>query len=92
MILAAAVALFASGKFEFDHIALAVLAVLSFSELVPVEELFQGFSNKAVITIASVYVISGGIARTGVAYFVGQRIGRFARRNEAARTGKRVRL
>ena len=86
-ILAVAVALFASGRFEFDHVALAVLATLFFTGLVPIDELFQGFSNKAIVTIASVYVISGGIARTGVAYFIGQRIGGLARKNEAALIG-----
>ena len=81
-ILAIAVALFASGRFEFDHIVLGVLVALYFGHLVTVEELFRGFSNRAVITIASVYVISAGVARTGVAYSVGQQIGRMAGNSE----------
>jgi di/tricarboxylate transporter len=84
LILAVAVALFASGKFEFDHIVLGVLVALYFGRLVTVDDLFRGFSNRAVITIASVYVISAGVARTGVAYAVGQQIGRLAGNSEAA--------
>ncbi len=87
IILAVAVGLFASGRFEFDHVALAVLAALFFTKLVPIDSLFDGFSNRAIITIASVYVISGGIARTGVAYFVGQRIGRLAGKSEGMLVG-----
>ncbi len=78
-----AVALFASGRFEFDHIVLGVLVALYFGRLVTVDDLFRGFSNRAVITIASVYVISAGVARTGVAYAVGRRIGRLAGNSEA---------
>ena len=81
-ILAIAVALFASGRFELDHIVLGVLVALYFGQLVNVEEMFRGFSNRAVITIASVYVISAGVARTGVAYAVGQQIGRLAGNSE----------
>ena len=81
-ILAIAVALFASGRFELDHIVLGVLVALYFGQLVNVEEMFRGFSNQAVITIASVYVISAGVARTGVAYAVGQQIGRLAGNSE----------
>ena len=84
LILALAVALFASGKFEFDHIVLGVLVALYFGRLVTVDDLFRGFSNRAVITIASVYVISAGVARTGVAYAVGRQIGRLAGNSEAA--------
>ncbi len=84
LILAVAVALFASGRFEFDHIVLGVLVALYFGRLVTVDDLFRGFSNRAVITIASVYVISAGVARTGVAYAVGRQIGRLAGNSEAA--------
>ena len=83
-ILAIAVALFASGRFEFDHIVLGVLVALYFGRLVTVDDLFRGFSNRAVITIASVYVISAGVARTGVAYAVGRQIGRLAGSSEGA--------
>lgn len=83
-ILAIAVILFASGKFEFDHIVIGVLIALYFGRLVSVDDLFRGFSNRAVVTIASVYVISAGFARTGVAYSVGRQIGRIARSSESA--------
>ena len=81
-ILAIAVALFALGRFEFDHIVLGVLVALYVTNLVAMEDLFRGFSNRAVITIASVYVVSAGVARTGVAYAVGQQIGRLAGNSE----------
>ena len=77
-ILAIAVILFASGKFEFDHIVIGVLIALYFGRLVSVDDLFRGFSNRAVITIASVYVVSAGVARTGVARLTPGMTGRTA--------------
>ena len=43
-----------------------MLVVLAVFGLVNPEELFAGFSSKAVITVAALFVISSGMVRTGV--------------------------
>jgi di/tricarboxylate transporter len=67
VILAAAVILFVSEKLRVDLIALLVLITLSLTGLVTIEEAFSGFSSPAVITVWSVYIVSGALFISGVA-------------------------
>src|SRR5210317_1318505 len=66
-ILAIAVVLFISERLRVDLIALLVLITLSVTGLVSIEEAFSGFASPAVITVWSVYIISGALFRSGVA-------------------------
>lgn len=77
-ILIAAVVLFVTEWVRFDLVALLVLVVLALTGLVTDQEALRGFSNPAVITIAGVLVLSGGLYRTGIAHLVGDRVLRFA--------------
>jgi di/tricarboxylate transporter len=81
-IVAIAVALFATEKLRVDMIALLVLISLTLIGLITPEQAFAGFSNPAVITVWAVYMVSGGLFRTGVADFLGQRIIRLAGKSE----------
>jgi di/tricarboxylate transporter len=67
IILAVAVILFVSERLRVDLIALMVLITLSLTGLVTVEEAFSGFASPAVITVWSVYIVSGGLIRSGIA-------------------------
>lgn len=78
VVLAAAVVLFVSEKLRADLVALLVLIALAVSGAVSHEAAFLGFSNHAVITVASVLVLSGGLQRTGVANLVGRHVLRLA--------------
>jgi di/tricarboxylate transporter len=82
-IIAVAVALFASEKLRVDIIALLVLLSLAITRLITLEEAFAGFASPAVITVWAVYIVSGGLFRTGVADFLGKQISRFAGNSEA---------
>ncbi len=73
-ILAAAVILFVTEKVRVDLVALMVMLGLVVAGILEGEEAIMGFANEAVITIASVLVLSGALARTGVARFIGQRV------------------
>ena len=73
-ILAAAVVLFVTEKVRVDLVALMVMLGLVVAGILDGEEAIMGFANEAVITIASVLVLSGALARTGVARFIGQRV------------------
>lgn len=81
-IIAVAVVLFATEKLRVDVIALLVLLTLAITQLVTIEEAFAGFASPAVITVWAVYIVSGGLFRTGVADFLGEQIARFANNSE----------
>jgi di/tricarboxylate transporter len=73
-IILAALVLFATEKLRVDVVALLVLITLGILGLIPRNELFSGFSNSAVITVWAVYMVSGGLFRTGVADRMGRAI------------------
>jgi di/tricarboxylate transporter len=77
-IVAAAVVLFVTEWVRYDLVALIVLLLLALTGLITSTEAIQGFSNPAVITIAAVLVLSGGLYRTGIAHFVGDHVLRLA--------------
>jgi di/tricarboxylate transporter len=78
-----ALVLFATEKLRVDLIALIVLLLVSITGLVPKEEVFSGFANPAVITIWAVYIVSGGLFKTGVADILGSFILRLSGTGEA---------
>lgn len=78
-----ALVLFATEKLRVDLIALIVLLLVSITGLVPKEEVFLGFANSAVITIWAVYIVSGGLFKTGVADMLGSFILRLSGTSEA---------
>ncbi len=59
--------LFASGKFRFDMVALAILTVLILTGILTPVEALSGFGNPIVITIAGLFVVGGALIQTGVA-------------------------
>ncbi len=77
-VLIAAVVLFVTEKLRVDLVALLVLLTLAISGVIEHEDAILGFSNHAVIAIASVLVLSGGLQRTGVADLVGRQVMRLA--------------
>ena len=77
-ILAGAVILFVSEKLRVDVVAMIVLAALVLTGLVSIEEAFSGFASPAVITVWSVFIVSGGLTRSGVADSIARQVVRFA--------------
>ncbi len=61
-----AVALLISNRLPPELVALLVLTALLMGGLIPLEKGLQGFSNSAVITIASMFVLSEGLRRAGL--------------------------
>ncbi len=78
-----ALVLFATEKLRVDLIALIVLLLVSITGLVDKEQVFAGFANSAVITIWAVYIVSGGLFKTGVADALGALILRLSGASEA---------
>jgi di/tricarboxylate transporter len=78
-----AMVLFVTEKLRVDLVALLVLLAVSITGLVSKEEVFLGFANSAVITIWAVYIVSGGLFKTGVADKLGSIILRLSGPSEA---------
>jgi di/tricarboxylate transporter len=81
-IIAIAIILFATEKLRVDVIAMLVLITVGLTGLVSRDEMFDGFSNPAVITVWAVYIVSGALFRTGVADFLGEQIIKVAGNSE----------
>lgn len=64
-ILAAALALFVWGRWRYDIIALLALLAVTLTGIVSAEDAFAGFGHPAVITVASVLVVSHGLSHSG---------------------------
>ncbi len=77
-IIVLALIIFATEKLRVDVVALLVLLTVGLAGLVDKKEVFAGFSNSAVITVWAVYIVSGGLFKTGVADYLGKFILRLA--------------
>lgn len=73
-ILLGAVACFATERLPVDLVALSVLSALLASGILTPEQAISGFSNTATVTVAAMFVLSAGLARTGVVSLLGQRL------------------
>ncbi len=78
LVLGAAVVGLATGRIRADVVALIVVVLVTAFGLVPYGEALAGFANPAVIEIAAMFVISAGLARTGVAELLGRSLVRVA--------------
>ncbi|MCB2224855.1 MAG: SLC13 family permease [Actinobacteria bacterium] len=76
-ILAVAVVLFVTEWVRLDVVALAVLAALAVTGQVSADQALSGFSSPAVVTIWGVFILSGGLAHTGIASTIGRWVIRF---------------
>ena len=83
-ILAAALILFVSDLLRMDLVALLVLGALAVTGLVSADQAFAGFSNSAVITIWAMFILSEGLARTGIADIISRQVLRIAGRQRIA--------
>ena len=71
-ILVSAILLFISNKVRMDLVGLLVMASLAITGLITPSQALSGFSNPAVITVWTVLILSGALARTGVASKLGK--------------------
>lgn len=81
-ILLVAVLLFVTEWIKMEVVALLVLVALAVTGLVTPAEALSGFSNPAVITVLAMFIIGGGLTRTGVANIIGRQILRLAGERE----------
>jgi len=79
-VLVVALVLFVWGRWRYDIVALATLLVLAVAGGVDGDEAFLGFGHPAVVTVASVLVISSALERAGVVELLARWIGRVGSR------------
>ncbi|MHB1287136.1 MAG: SLC13 family permease [Leptospirales bacterium] len=66
----AVILLMSSGKVPVGMVASGVLVVLGISGLLPMDELFRGFAESSVFLIASLFILSEGMARAKVVRWI----------------------
>jgi di/tricarboxylate transporter len=82
-ILAATIGLFLTNKLTPDVVSLLAVLALLLTGTLQVTEALEGFGNPAVITIASICLVTAGLTNTGVAAWIGRRLLRIAGGSEA---------
>jgi di/tricarboxylate transporter len=78
LILGAGLVLFVTEKFRVDVTAMLILAALTLTGILTADEALSGFSSEPALIVASVFVLSGGLAATGLTERIGAQIGRAA--------------
>jgi di/tricarboxylate transporter len=86
LILSAAIILFVTEWMRVDVVAMGVMVALMLSGLLTPDEAISGFSNSAVLTIASLFIVGGAVFQTGLASAVGEKILTVAGKNPAQLT------
>jgi len=74
--------LFLTEKLRVDMVAILIILILIFSQILTIEEAFAGFSHPIVIAVGALFIISGGLYQTGVATILGKYIGRLGGKSE----------
>ncbi|MCF6188658.1 MAG: anion permease, partial [Desulfobulbaceae bacterium] len=82
-ILAVSIVFLVTEKIPMEVTALLVLGAVALTGLVSPAEALSGFSNPAVVTIWAVFILSGGLTRTGVANVIGAFVLRLSGTREA---------
>ena len=73
-ILLVATVLFVSGKIRSDLVALCALVLLVLFEILTVNDALSGFSSSIIIMMIGLFVVGGGIFRTGLANLISRKI------------------
>src|SRR5688500_9994211 len=77
-LLVVALVLFSAERIPIEVVSLLLVMALVLSQTLTAAEAFAGFGNDIVITIAGLFILTGGLARTGVIDLVGRRLHRTA--------------
>ncbi len=81
-VVAGAVYLFVTEKLRIDVTAIVILVALLALRLIPARAALYGFANPATATVASMFVLSAGLSRTGLVDWLVRRLDRLAGNGE----------
>src|ERR671928_1573757 len=82
VLLLVAVVLFGTEKIPIDIVTILLVIGLVLTRTLTAGEAFAGFGNDIVITISGLFILTGGLVKTGVVDVVGRRLHRIAGGNE----------
>ncbi len=77
-LLVIALILFGTERIPIEVVSILLVMALVLTKTLTVSEAFAGFGNDIVITIAGLFILTGGLAKTGVIDLVGRRLHRTA--------------
>ncbi|MEJ2310428.1 MAG: SLC13 family permease [Gammaproteobacteria bacterium] len=80
VILLGVLLMFAWGRWRHDLVAMSALVLCALFGLVPVPQAFSGFSHPAVVTVATVLIISHALKNSGVVTLAASRLGGLTRK------------
>jgi di/tricarboxylate transporter len=75
-------AFFVWGKVRIDIVALCSLVLLFILKLITPEQVLYGIGNEATVTIASMFIISAGLAKTGLVEWAARKLDTLAGKTE----------
>lgn len=78
ILLVVAIILFASEKIPVDVVGLLLVMALVLTRVLTVQDAVAGFGNDIIITIGGLFVLVGGLAKTGLVDMLGRRMHRLA--------------
>ena len=82
LLLALAIILFATEKIPVDIVGILLVIALVLTQVLTVSEGVAGFGNDVIITIAGLFILVGGLIKTGLVDLIGRRMHRIAGGNE----------
>ncbi len=82
ILLLVAVALFASEKIPVDVVGILLVIALVMTNVLTVQEGLSGFGDNVIIIIGGLFVLTGGLVKTGIVDLIGRRLYRYAGNNE----------
>ncbi|MCG8641907.1 MAG: SLC13 family permease [Desulfobacterales bacterium] len=82
-ILVGVIVLLVTEWMPLEVVALLVLGILGISGIISPQDALDGFSNPAVVTIWAVFILSGGLTRTGIANILGRQLLKVAGRRSS---------
>lgn len=77
-----ALVLFAVERIPIEIVSIVLVMAMIITKTLTVPEAFAGFGNDIVITIAGLFVLTGGLAKTGVVDIIGRRLQHLAGASE----------
>jgi di/tricarboxylate transporter len=81
-ILVVSIGLFISEYFRVDVVAMLIIVSLAITGLLDVKEAFSGFSSEPAIIVGAVFILSAGLAATGVTDVIGEWVTRLSGKGE----------
>ncbi len=82
LLLVVAVVLFATEKIPVDVVGILLVIGLIMTQVLTVQEGLSGFGDNIIITIGGLFVLTGGLVKTGIVDLIGRRLYRVAGNNE----------